>query len=158
MYLVGKIIGTHGIKGEVKVKADTSFDRFKPGNTLYLKKNNEFQEIIINSHRRHKNYDLITFNNLNNINQVLEFIDCELYTPHQDKLEDNEYYYEDLIGKLVYDTNNNYLGKVIDIRELPHGINLEIKNGRTFYVPFVSEFIIEVTNDKIIINVIEGLI
>ena len=29
MYLVGKIVGTHGIKGELKVKSDTSFDRFK---------------------------------------------------------------------------------------------------------------------------------
>ena len=38
MYLVGKIIGTHGIKGELKVKSDTSFDRFKVGNVLYVEK------------------------------------------------------------------------------------------------------------------------
>lgn len=38
MYLVGKIVSTHGIKGEVKVRADTSFDRFIPGNTLLYKK------------------------------------------------------------------------------------------------------------------------
>ena len=46
MYLVGKIVGTHGIKGELKVKSDTSFDRFKKGSKLYIEKQ---EEIIINS-------------------------------------------------------------------------------------------------------------
>ena len=41
MYLVGKIVGTHGIKGELKVKSDTSFDRFKKGNKLYIEKEEE---------------------------------------------------------------------------------------------------------------------
>ena len=34
MYLVGKIVGTHGIKGELKVKSDTSFNRFEKGSKL----------------------------------------------------------------------------------------------------------------------------
>ena len=45
MYLVGKIVGTHGIKGELKVKSDTSFNRFEKGNKLYIEKT---EEIIIN--------------------------------------------------------------------------------------------------------------
>ena len=65
MYLVGKIVGTHGIKGELKVKSDTSFNRFEKGNKLYIDKT---QEIVINSHRQHKGMELITINNLNNIN------------------------------------------------------------------------------------------
>ena len=41
--LVGKIIGTHGIKGEVKVVSDSDFkeDRFQVGNVCYLKLNEE---------------------------------------------------------------------------------------------------------------------
>ena len=37
-YQVGKIVNTHGIKGEVKVLASTDFkeSRFKPGAKLYL--------------------------------------------------------------------------------------------------------------------------
>ena len=65
MYLVGKIIGTHGIKGELKVKSDTSFDRFSVGNVLYIKlDDHDYKKIVINSHRIHQGCDLITFNNM----------------------------------------------------------------------------------------------
>lgn len=37
-YFVGKIINTHGLKGEVKVKAETDFpqQRFCPNSNLYI--------------------------------------------------------------------------------------------------------------------------
>ena len=37
-YFVGKIINTHGLKGEVKVKAETDFpqQRFCPNSSLYI--------------------------------------------------------------------------------------------------------------------------
>ena len=33
---VGKIVNTHALKGEVKIKSFTTFDRFKENNSLYL--------------------------------------------------------------------------------------------------------------------------
>lgn len=158
MYLVGKIIGTHGIKGEVKVKADTSFSRFETNNILFIKKDEQIIEIQINSHRIHKNLDLITFNNYHNINDVLDFVGCDIYTTHDDKLAEEEYYYEDLINMEVVDEEGMHLGYVIDVREVPQGIILEVANDeKSFLVPFVSEFILDI-GDKIIIKVIEGLI
>ena len=47
MYLVGKIIGTHGIKGELKIHAETNFSRFEIGNVLHIKKENEYTNTII---------------------------------------------------------------------------------------------------------------
>ncbi|NYA65807.1 ribosome maturation factor RimM, partial [Lactobacillus salivarius] len=40
-YEVGKIVNTHGIKGELKIISKTDFpeDRFKPGNILYIRDN-----------------------------------------------------------------------------------------------------------------------
>lgn len=160
MYLVGKIIGTHGIKGELKVKADTSFSRFEAGSKLILKMNAQDIHIQINSHRQHKGLDLITFNNFKNINEVLQFVGAEIYAEHNgDELNENEYYFEDLIGRKIVNTNNELLGEVVDIREVPQGIILEVKGKeKRFLVPFVSEFIIEVNEERIVINVIEGLI
>ena len=71
MFLVGKIVGTHGIKGELKVKSDTSFDRFKKGSKLYIDKK---EEITVNSHRQHKGMELITINGLKDINDVLCYV------------------------------------------------------------------------------------
>ena len=41
MFLVGKIVGTHGIKGEVKVINESDFDRFFVGSKLFVYKNNK---------------------------------------------------------------------------------------------------------------------
>ena len=159
MYLVGKIVGTHGIKGELKVKSDTSFDRFKKGNKLYIEKQ---EEITINSHRQHKGMELITINNLTNINDVLCYVGKDLYVPHnREELEEGEFYYEDLIGLDCYDSKDNLIGTVIDLQEVPQGLILEIKSKtKTILVPFVDEFIVDIDldNNKLSINEIEGLL
>lgn len=161
---VGTITSTHGIKGEVKVKSDSSFDRFFVGNKLFIKKDNATKEIIINSHRKHKDYDLITFNSITNINDVLEYVGCDIYVDVEDldELEDDEYYFDDLIGLEAFDDKGLKLGKIIDINEVPQGILLELKkvDNSTALIPFVEEFIkeVDIEEGKIIITPIEGLL
>lgn len=160
MYKVGKIIGTHGIKGELKVKSETDFDRFKKGSILFLKQNDKYTEIKINSHRVHKGFDLITFNNLDNINLVLEFVGLVIYTTHSPSdLDDDEYFIEDLVGMKVVDQNNINIGIVVDMLEVPQGHILEINNnGKKSLIPFVGEFIKEINDDVIVVETIEGLL
>lgn len=169
--LVGKIIGTFGIKGEVKVKSETSFadTRFKTGSKLLLKVNDKYLDVEIKSHRTHKNMELVSFSKIaskvlnSDINEIEAYVGCELYVDHStlDELEDGEFYYSDLIGLKVYDNTSNYLGEVIEIRELPRGILLEVKTEKkNALIPFVDEFVSDVNLDEgvIYINVIEGLI
>ena len=154
-YLVGTIVNTHGIKGEVKIKSETNLDRFNKGNVLFLKKGNKYFEIHVDSHRVHKGMDLITFNGINDINDVLEYKGCNLYIKHED---DEKIYYEDLIGKNII-VDGKICGIVVDIREVPQGIILECDcGGKTKFIPYVSEFIKEVKEDGIIVTPIEGLL
>ena len=162
--LVGTIVSTHGIKGEVKVKSDSSFERFQKGSTLYIKNKDITKEIRIDTHRKHKDLDLITFNGLTNINDVLEYIGFDVYVDIEglDELEDDEYYFDDLIGLSVFDDDGNKIGIIRDINEVPQGIILEIEklDKKVAYIPFVEEFIKEVDleNEKVIITPIEGLL
>lgn len=169
--LVGKIIGTFGIKGELKVIGETSFaeERFKKGSKLLMLVNGKYVEVVINSHRVHKNMDIISFKQVgstllnNDINEIEKYVGCSLYINHDDldELEDDEFYYSDLIGLTAFDQNGIKLGEVVDIRELPRGILLEIKTDKKpALVPFVDEFVTEVDleNNTITINVIEGLL
>ncbi len=162
MFLVGKIITTHGINGEVKVKSETNFPRFNSQSKLYLEKEKQMIPIHINSHRIHQGIDLITFNDYKNINDVIPYIGCSIYTEHlSEELKENEYYYEDLIGLNTYNEENHLIGIVNDIIEVPQGIILEIKREKDLkLIPFVDEFIKEISLDekKIIIHVIEGLL
>jgi len=165
LVLFGKIVGTHGIKGEVKISSNSDFkeERFKIGNTLYVKKNNDFIPITIQSHRVHKGLDLITFNNYKNINDVLEFVDLDVYVDYDsvEELPDDEYYYQELLDCKVYDINNNYIGIVVDLLDLPQGTILKIKqDNKKSLVPFNDEFVKEVNCEEkiIIIDPIEGLL
>ncbi len=164
---VGKIVTTHGIRGEVKVSITTdNINRFNVGNKLLIKVNKDYKEIVIDSFRMHKNMALISFNNLTNINDVLQYVGLMLYVDRDqlNDLEDGEYYYDDLIGLDVYDKllENGKIGVVSDVIEVPQGEILRIKlnNGKSALVPYVEEFIkeIDVENNIMIISSIEGLL
>lgn len=163
--LLGKVVSTHGIKGEIKIKSDTSFkeERYKKGNTLYFKKDNTYVPFKVDSFREHKNLDLIRINGYDNINQVLEYVGLEVYVNYKDvdSLDENSYYYDELISLEVYTMEEDYIGKVIEIREVPQGIILEIQTSeKIVLVPFVDEFIkeVDVVEGKIFIEPIEGLL
>ena len=163
MYLVGKIIGTHGIKGELKVKSDTSFDRFTVGNVLYIKlDDHDYKKIVINSHRIHQGCDLITFNNMFDINLVEGFVGKEVYVKEHNREKDNaKVYYEDLIGCKAINEDGIELGEVKDLIEVPNGVLLEIINEKKrALVPYVKELvpIVDIENKVVTIHEIEGLI
>ena len=162
--VVGKIITTHGIKGEVKIKVETDdLSRFEKGNKLYLgtDEKNIKQEIMIDNVRYQKNMILLSFNNIQNINDVLEYVGLNLYVDIDEVRVDGEIYYDDLIDCDCF-VGDEKIGVVTDVMEVPQGEILRIKlnSGKKVLVPYVDEFIESVDIDKkeIIINPIEGLL
>lgn len=138
---IGKIVSTHGIKGEVKIISDF-FEKdkiFKKGFKLYITP--LYHEEVINTYRVHKNYDMVTFNGYNDINEILKYIGMGVYIKRSDlDLKEDEYLLSDLIGYAVYD-NNKLLGKVSGIN---FNNNVLLKIDDIFYIPFIDEFIEEV--------------
>lgn len=163
--LVGTIVGTHGIKGELKVKSETSFpeQRYSHDSVLLIKKGNSYQEVKVTSHRVHKGLDLITLNDIKDINYVGEYIGLELYIQKSllPDLEEDEFYFDDLIGLKVYDYQKE-IGQVEDVMEVPQGAILIIRqiNKKKSFVPFNEEFVKEVDLENKIIHIesIEGLL
>lgn len=58
---VGKIIGKHGLKGELKIRSNSDFGavRFKKGNSLYIRYQGVDLEFVIVSSRIHKGNYLV---------------------------------------------------------------------------------------------------
>ena len=145
---IGKIVSTHGIKGEVKIISDF-FEKnkiFKKGFKLYITP--LYHEEVINTYRVHKNYDMVTFNGYNDINEILKYIGMGVYIKRSDlDLKEDEYLLSDLIGYAVYD-NNKLLGKVSGIN---FNNNVLLKIDDIFYIPFIDEFIekVDVKTKKI---------
>lgn len=135
---IGKIVSTHGIKGELKIISDF-FEKdkiFKKGFKLYLTP--LYHEEVINTYRVHKNYDMVTFDGYNDINEVLKYIGMGVYIKRSDlDLKEDEYLLNDLIGYKVYE-DSKLLGKVSSIS---YNNNVLLKIDDKFYIPFIDEFI-----------------
>lgn len=150
----GKIVGTFGINGELKVLSDSTTNRFVKGNFLYLGKNTKaLEKVEITSTRLHKGFYLVTINNLEDINLVLKYVGMTFYIDREelDDLKENEYYFDDLIGlKVIY--NNEEVGMVKDVLDLPAAPALEIiinKIKKQILVPFVGKYFGKVTKEEI---------
>ena len=78
---VGKIVNTQGLKGEVRVISVTDFvnERYKKGALLTIfQDGKETVEVTVKSHRKHKNFDLLTFENHPRIEDVEIYKGSEL--------------------------------------------------------------------------------
>lgn len=154
MIYIGDLVNTHGIKGEVRIISDFKYKDivFKKGNYLYI--NDE--KLEINSYRQHKNYDMVTFTNINDINDVLKYKGKSVYI-NEEEFDFPGILPEKLIGYEVY--SDKKLGDVKEILITPAHEILVIQNEKgTFQVPYVDAFIREIKDEKIYINVIEGLL
>ncbi|MEO1770982.1 ribosome maturation factor RimM [Candidatus Enterococcus ferrettii] len=166
-YKVGKIVNTHGIQGEVRVISQTDFpeERYQVGATLHL-----FQEgkspvkLTVASHRKHKNFDLLTFEGYYNINMVEPFRDGTLKVSEyqMSELDDDEYYYHEIIGLTVIDDNNRTLGEITEI--LATGANdvwvVKRKGKKDALIPYIESVVKEINleDGKVYVEIPEGLL
>jgi len=156
---IGKIINTHGIKGEVRILSNFKYKKevFKINNKLYI--GNDKKELNINSYRVHKNFDMITFKEFNNINDVLIFKNNKVFID-KDNLVIDGYLDEDLIGLDVFN-NDKYIGKIKKIEYIKNNNLLIIENeNKINYIPNNKDFIenVDLDSRRVYIKYIEGLI
>ena len=154
---VGKIVNTHGIKGELRIRSD--FEKkelvFKVGNKIIIDK----EEHIIRTYRYHKIFDMITIDEYANINDVLEFVGKNVYVSRSSlKLNDEDYLLSDLIGLSVV-FNDTVYGIVKDYSNDLNPL-LKIEYDRNYYIPIKGNYIknVDLLNKKIVVENIEGLI
>lgn len=165
---VGKIVNTHGIKGEVRVVSRTDFpeERYKTGNILYLflPKSKTPIELTVKTHRTHKNFELLSFEGYENINEVEKFRDGILKVPESQlgDLDEGEFYFHEIMGCLVATTKGVEIGKVTEI--LTPGANdvwvVKGANGKEQLIPYIEDVVkkVDLKEKVIIIDPMEGLL
>lgn len=156
---VGKIINTHGIKGELKIQA-TGVESFDRDISYFI--GNDLEKVYVNSSRFHKGFYIVKLKDFDNINDVLKFKAKDIFIDIKDlkELNNDEFYIKDLIGLDVKDQDANYIGKLADVLE--YDVNdvyiVETSDGE-ISIPAVEEFIIEINIKEkyIIAKIIEGM-
>ncbi len=160
--LIGKIVNTHGIKGELRLLSNFKYkDRvFLENRRIYI--GEEKVEAIINSYRHHKIFEMITLKGYNNINEVLKYLNKEVFVKRNDlSLNTNDYLDEDLVNLSVI-FNNQEVGHVVAVRQInPKNKIIEaLINDKITLIPYHNDFIknVDLENKKIELNLIGGMI
>ena len=151
--LIGKIVGTHGVKGTCKILSYAeSLDVFEPGTALLVRRSdgneNSYEIIRVKPHSRGA---LLTLKNVANREQANALVGTELYIGRArlPELDNGAYYWFDLIGMNVYTTEDRYIGRLDSIIETGANDVLVVEGERERLIPFVmGQVIVHVDLDK----------
>lgn len=146
--LIGKLVNTHGLKGEVRILSDFKYkDRvFIPGMKIYIGKDKH--EEVISTYRHHKVFEMITMDGYNDIDEVLKYKGDYVFINKEDiKLKDNEYLDEDIIGLNVY-ADNKELGVVRKIENHNGNEILFVHGKKDVLIPYNFDIIENVNLEK----------
>lgn len=163
-YKVGTMVNTHGIRGEMRVIATTDFpeERFQKGKQLFID-NNEKTPVEIATVRPHKQFILVSFKDMQNINNVEKYKGMDLLVADADlqTLEEGEFYYKDIIGAEVVTEDGLSIGNVKEIFETgANDVWVVKRQGKDdLLLPMIEDVIkeVDVDNQKITIDLLEGL-
>ncbi|MFA9456118.1 ribosome maturation factor RimM [Halalkalibacter sp. AB-rgal2] len=167
-FRVGKIVNTHGVKGEVRVISSTDFsdERYAVGSKLMIRvQTNEEISVTVSHHRIHKQFDLLQFEGYFSINDVEKFKGCTLYVSSEylTDLDEDEYYYYEIIGCSIMTDEGETIGKVKEIVQTgANDVWIVQRNsgGKDILIPYIDDVVkdISISDKKITIHLMEGLL
>lgn len=160
---VGKIVNTHGLKGEVKIITWTDTpDVFEDIEYVYAKKKHEQVKLTVKNVKYQKNNIIVKFAEINSIEEAETFKNNVLSCEREmlGELPEGVYYIADLIGCTVFEGDNE-LGKISDVFNT--GANdiyaVSRPQKKDLLIPVTDETVlnVDIENKRINVKLIEGL-
>ena len=165
MLQVGVITQTHGVRGEVKVFPTTDdVNRFKKLKQVILDTGKETMPLEIQSVKFFKQFVILKFKGIDNINDIEKYKRCSLYVTreHAVPLEEDEYFIADMIGMEVCTEDGNIFGTLKDVIETGANDVYVIENAEhgEVLVPAIKECIrsVDIEKGQMMIHLMDGLI
>ena len=143
---VGQIVGTHGVRGEVRVNpwCDTP-DFLEKFRTLYFDASGE-KSVKVLSSRVHGNIVLMQLEGVATVEEASVLRNKVVYMNRKDaKIPENTYFIQDLIDCRVVDADNGTeYGVLTDVSETGANDVWHItKDGKEYLIPAIPPVVIE---------------
>ena len=165
LFQVGVITSTHGIRGEVKVFPTTDDPRrFLDLEQVLLDTGRERIPLEIQNVRFFKQFVILKFKSLDNINEVERYRRCPLLVERKDAvpLEEDEYFIADMLGLEVLMEDGARFGTLKDVIET--GANdvyvIESLEHGEVLIPAIKECVLDVDipGGRMKVRLMDGLI
>lgn len=106
---------------------------------------------------------MLKFEGIDNINDIEYLKGAVLYQErdHEDiELEENEFYYSDIIGCTVFDDEQQPIGRITSIFETGANDVWFVKGDKEYLIPYIADVVkdVDVENKTVIITPMEGLL
>ena len=163
-FYVGKIVKTHGLKGEVTLRIDNEqFDEIEELNYFLLDINDKLIPYFVENITFHSNKSFVLFQDLKTLETANQLVGKSVYLPLDllPEKDGNDFYSHEVVDFLVIDEEKGELGKVQEIIEYPTQSLIQILiNGKEVLIPIHDDIIQDVNREekKIYIKAPNGLI
>lgn len=183
---VGKVIGPHGVRGEVRVSVYIDLEDF-PWKNISLSGKGLKRTLTVERVRPHKGVLIIKFSELTSRDEAETLSGCELVVPASEfpEPEADEYYYFDLVGMDVVEEGSKastgelretgesrkleegispepgYLGKVTNVIFTGSNDVFEVHGPRgEILIPAIKEVVLDIDHEsrRITVRLLEGLV
>jgi 16S rRNA processing protein RimM len=150
---VGRVVGTHGLRGELKVQPLTEFaDRFTVGARLRMRD----EWTTIKTVRWHKNRPLLTLEGVEGIDAAEKLRGVLLESTEEAALEEGEFLVSELVGLSVFTEDGEPLGEIEETFPTPAH---EVLVVGELLIPSVPAFVRDVDLDerRMVVRLIPGM-
>lgn len=162
---VGKIVNTHGVRGEVKVIPLTDDPRrFEDLNDVFVGTDDKKEVLNIENIKYFKNTVIIKFKESGDMNYAEKLKDMFIYVDRKNaiKLPEGRYFICDLIGMEVSEIDGNKLGVLVDVLETGSNDVYVVKNkdNKEILIPALKSVLKEVSveNKTMKVELLDGLL
>ncbi len=159
---VGKIVNTHGLKGEVKVVPWTDYPEvFEEIENVSLKNGQSFE---IKGVKYQKNNIILKLSGVDKIEDAEKLKNSILFAEKTElgELPEGVYYVADLIGLMVKTDEGEILGTISDVINTGANDIYEVKreDKKPLLIPVIDDVVLNVSIDKgeILVHLMEGLL
>ena len=152
----GKIVNTHGVRGEVRITpwADSA-DFLRRFHVFYI----DGAPVKVLRSRVHKTQLIAALEGIDDVSAAMALKNKVISIRREDaRLPEGRYFVQDLLGLPVRTDAGDEIGALADILDLPQGQVYVVKGEREILIPDVPDFILDVNPETgLTVHLIEGM-
>ena len=163
-FFFGKVTKTHGLKGEMTIKLDVANPAdFKDLRYLLIEERGSLIPYFIESQKITGDKMFVQLQDVKKMEQAIVFLGKAVFLPNElmPQLEEDEFYYNEIIGFKLIDEVKGEIGAISDVLEYPTQAVIQVmKDGKEILIPIHDDIIQKVDKKAktLTVKAPEGLI
>ncbi len=145
-YELGKVVKTHGLKGELSIYLDVDVpDEYEELDSLLIERDGQLVPYFIADLNLQGHRAIVKLEEVVGIDAASELVGCKIWLTLDNlpELDDDQFYYHEIVGYQVIDEEKGPLGTVASVASLPHQDLLMMEyQGHEVLIPITNDIVL----------------